>query len=396
MKHLGKARGIVAIGAIAVIVGACSNGAASPSAAPATAAPATEAHGDGGSGVRGPGHGGSGSPRRRPVPDRLFERRRRRQRLPRGAGLHRQGRGAGLRRGLGADVIHRDTDAAGPAGGHPRPDRGGRRRDRLQPERSRRAQPGPRRGARRRHHHRLGRRLHQPRRHLQPLQQPDRVRQARRHVAVREARWRGHRLLHARLRRPPGRHRPRHRLQEASRTTRTSRSSRATKASPPGGIRPTTTQLINDFIASGEYDDINGIWTSGMDSQVVDAIKAAGKAVRADRRRRPRRVRHSCSTTELPGPRGRRGDQHGRRRWRGRQPGAQAPQRRGGRRPPTRPAEHGPARAGGRRQTTDGASRARVVAGRWSRSAVAARPRRSRATRPTRPSRPSPARARAT
>ena len=39
----------------------------------------------------------------------------------------------------------------------------------------------------------------------------------------------------------------------------------------------TTTQLANDFIASGEYDNIQGIWTSGMDSQVVDAIKAAGK-----------------------------------------------------------------------------------------------------------------------
>ena len=38
-----------------------------------------------------------------------------------------------------------------------------------------------------------------------------------------------------------------------------------------------TTQIINDFIASGDYDNINGIWTSGMDSQVVDAIKAAGK-----------------------------------------------------------------------------------------------------------------------
>jgi ribose transport system substrate-binding protein len=39
----------------------------------------------------------------------------------------------------------------------------------------------------------------------------------------------------------------------------------------------TTTQLINDFIASGQYDQINGVWTSGMDSQVVDAVKAAGK-----------------------------------------------------------------------------------------------------------------------
>jgi ribose transport system substrate-binding protein len=39
----------------------------------------------------------------------------------------------------------------------------------------------------------------------------------------------------------------------------------------------TTTTLINEFLASGQYDDIQGIWTSGMDSQVVDAIKAAGK-----------------------------------------------------------------------------------------------------------------------
>jgi ribose transport system substrate-binding protein len=39
----------------------------------------------------------------------------------------------------------------------------------------------------------------------------------------------------------------------------------------------TATQLANDFIASGQYDQIDGIWTSGMDSQVVDAIKAAGK-----------------------------------------------------------------------------------------------------------------------
>ena len=39
----------------------------------------------------------------------------------------------------------------------------------------------------------------------------------------------------------------------------------------------TTTQLINDFLASGQYGGIDGIWTSGMDSQVVDAIKAANQ-----------------------------------------------------------------------------------------------------------------------
>ncbi|MEA2653987.1 MAG: ribose transport system substrate-binding protein [Chloroflexota bacterium] len=38
-----------------------------------------------------------------------------------------------------------------------------------------------------------------------------------------------------------------------------------------------TTTLINDFITSGQYDTIQGIWTSGMDSMVVDAIKAAKK-----------------------------------------------------------------------------------------------------------------------
>jgi ribose transport system substrate-binding protein len=37
------------------------------------------------------------------------------------------------------------------------------------------------------------------------------------------------------------------------------------------------TQLINDFIAAGSYGDIQGIWTSGIDSVVVDAIKAANE-----------------------------------------------------------------------------------------------------------------------
>jgi ribose transport system substrate-binding protein len=38
-----------------------------------------------------------------------------------------------------------------------------------------------------------------------------------------------------------------------------------------------TTELINNFLSSGQYDTIQGIWTSGMDFEVVDAIKAAGK-----------------------------------------------------------------------------------------------------------------------
>ena len=39
----------------------------------------------------------------------------------------------------------------------------------------------------------------------------------------------------------------------------------------------TATKLANEFIASGKYDTVQGIWTSGIDSEVVDAIKAAGK-----------------------------------------------------------------------------------------------------------------------
>jgi ribose transport system substrate-binding protein len=37
------------------------------------------------------------------------------------------------------------------------------------------------------------------------------------------------------------------------------------------------TELMNNWIASGQYDETDGIWTSGMDQEVVDAIKAAGK-----------------------------------------------------------------------------------------------------------------------
>ena len=39
----------------------------------------------------------------------------------------------------------------------------------------------------------------------------------------------------------------------------------------------TATQLATEFIQSGAYDDVDGIWTSGLDSEVVDALKASGK-----------------------------------------------------------------------------------------------------------------------
>jgi ribose transport system substrate-binding protein len=37
------------------------------------------------------------------------------------------------------------------------------------------------------------------------------------------------------------------------------------------------TQITNDFISGGGYDQIQGIWASGMGTSIVDAIKAAGK-----------------------------------------------------------------------------------------------------------------------
>ncbi len=44
------------------------------------------------------------------------------------------------------------------------------------------------------------------------------------------------------------------------------------------GWDPTTaTNLANDFISGGQYDQIDGIWASGMGTQIVDAIKAANK-----------------------------------------------------------------------------------------------------------------------
>jgi ribose transport system substrate-binding protein len=54
-----------------------------------------------------------------------------------------------------------------------------------------------------------------------------------------------------------------------------------TVANPGGtftGWDPATaTQITNDFIASGGYDKVQGIWASGMGSQIVDTLKAAKK-----------------------------------------------------------------------------------------------------------------------
>ena len=46
---------------------------------------------------------------------------------------------------------------------------------------------------------------------------------------------------------------------------------------PTGWDPDKGTKLITDLINSGGYDNVQGIWTSGIDQQVVDAIKAADK-----------------------------------------------------------------------------------------------------------------------
>lgn len=54
------------------------------------------------------------------------------------------------------------------------------------------------------------------------------------------------------------------------------------KVQNPGGTftgwdPATATSITNDEIASGAYDQIQGIWASGMGKQIIDAIKAANK-----------------------------------------------------------------------------------------------------------------------
>jgi len=54
------------------------------------------------------------------------------------------------------------------------------------------------------------------------------------------------------------------------------------KVQNPGGTftgwdPATATSITNDEIASGGYDQIQGIWASGMGKQIIDAVKAANK-----------------------------------------------------------------------------------------------------------------------
>ena len=73
-------------------------------------------------------------------------------------------------------------------------------------------------------------------------------------------------------------------------------------------------QQILDYIATGVPFD--GIWTSGIDNVIVDALVESGRAAGAGRRRRQCRLRRSAQLGRGPGRRG--GDQSGLDRRRGR------------------------------------------------------------------------------
>ncbi len=84
---------------------------------------------------------------------------------------------------------------------------------------------------------------------------------------------------------------------------------------------------INEIMSGGVKFD--GIWTSGIDNVIVDALKTGQASVRADRRRRQRRVRPAAA--ERAGPQGRRGHQpvgRHRRRRRPRDPDPRGPEAR--------------------------------------------------------------------
>ena len=89
------------------------------------------------------------------------------------------------------------------------------------------------------------------------------------------------------------------------------------------------TELINGIINDGTYDTIDGIWTSGIDQQVVDAIQAAGQAVCPGRRRRPEGFRGAAPSQgfQVRRPRGNRGLQPSVDRRRRRQARPRSPQR---------------------------------------------------------------------
>jgi ribose transport system substrate-binding protein len=226
-------------------------------------------------------------------------------------------------------VIHRNTDAAGQLSDIRDLIAKGVNAIVFNPNDPDCPQPGSRRGACAGHRDRLGRLVRHGSEHLEPVQQPGEVRRARCQVAVRPDGRLGHRLVHARSRR------------HSADTDRDTGFKNVLKDYPNIKVVPTadgvftgwdpatTTQLANDFISSGQYDKIQGIWASGMGKQIVDAIKAANKPfvpiADADI---GAFVAQLLDPVGLPGAEGRGRHQHGLRRRRRHHPGAQAPQRR--------------------------------------------------------------------
>ena len=293
LKGSTRRRVLVGLAAVAIVASACTSTGASPSAAAASVAP---------SGL----HPAPALRRGQDVHDRVLERRRHRQRLPRGAGLHRQGRGAGVGPGLEAHRHHRNTDAAGQlqdirdliAKGVDAIVFNPNDPDALNPALAEAKAAGIKTVSVDAY-----------------VTDPDTYNLYNNQVKYAElgAKWLfdqlggdGHGLLHARHRRPPGRLRPRHRVQERPQGLpehqgRPERGWRRHRA----GTRPTATKLANEFIASGQYDN---------DPRHLDVRhrlggrrrdQGRGQAVRADRRHRPRLVHHAAPRPDrLPRPEG--------------------------------------------------------------------------------------------
>ena len=209
------------------------------------------------------------------VQDRLLERRRRRQRLPRGAGLHGEGPGQGVRPGLRAGREASQHRRRGPGLRHPEPDRGGRQGDHLQPERQGGPQPGAPGGQGRRASRRSSVDAY--------VTDPDTYNLYNNQVKYAElgAKW-----LFDQLGGTGTVWYTRGLAGHPADTDRDIGFKNVLKDYPnikvvpsPDGVATgwdpaKATQLTNDFISSGQYDKIQGIWASGMGKQIVDAIKA--------------------------------------------------------------------------------------------------------------------------
>ena len=129
---------------------------------------------------------------------------------------------------------------------------------------------------------------------------------------------------------------------------------------PSGTRRPAPTRSTTSCSSGTKFD---GIWTSGIDNVIVDALKTANHA-RADRRRGQRRLRHPAP--QRAGPQGRGRDQPAGRRRRRRRPRHAAPRRQEARRrrPSTSPRSCGTTRPTRARRPHRGA-RSRALPDMW-------------------------------